>query len=143
MNKSSNNAYPGRTVRRDGDQIVVSVPVKFFRRNGRQMIGVPSESGDEQAINKHAGINSPLVAAIAKAYAWQAQLDSGEYATLEELANANKVDRTYVGHILRLTSLSPQIVEQVLTGNEPSGISLRQLRRGVPLLWSEQSATPA
>ncbi len=63
---------------------------------------------------------------------WQEQLESGEFATLEEIATANNVDRTYVGRILQLTSLSPQIVEQILHGNEPAGISLRQVRKGVP-----------
>jgi formylglycine-generating enzyme required for sulfatase activity len=37
-----------------------------------------------------------------------------------------------------LTSLSPTIVEQILEGKEPEGMSLRQLRKGIPLLWSEQ-----
>jgi formylglycine-generating enzyme required for sulfatase activity len=37
-----------------------------------------------------------------------------------------------------LTSLSPTIVEQILEGKEPESMSLRQLRKGIPLLWSEQ-----
>jgi hypothetical protein len=30
------------------------------------------------------------------------------------------------------------IVEQILEGKEPESMSLRQLRKGIPLLWSEQ-----
>ena len=30
--------YPGRSVEGDGDEIVVTIPVNFHRRNGRQMI---------------------------------------------------------------------------------------------------------
>jgi hypothetical protein len=48
------------------------------------------------------------------------------------------VDRTHVSRIMQLTSLSPTIVEQILEGKEPDGMSLRQLRKGIPLLWSEQ-----
>ena len=83
-------------------------------------------------------MNFTLAIAIAKAWVWQDQLESGESGTLQELATANDVDRTYVGRILQLTSLSPKIVEQVLSGNEPAGISLRQLRKGIPFFWSEQ-----
>jgi hypothetical protein len=50
----------------------------------------------------------------------------------------NNVDRTHVSRILQLTSQSPTIVEQILEGKEPEGMSLRQLRKGIPLLWSEQ-----
>jgi hypothetical protein len=75
---------------------------------------------------------------LAKAWLWQEQLESGEYGTLEELAKANKVDRTYVSRILRLTSLSPEIVEQILGGIEFYEVSLRFLRKGIPELWREQ-----
>lgn len=82
--------------------------------------------------------NGTLVSALAKAFRWQEQLESGEYASLEELATANAVDRTYVGRILRLTSLAPEIVERTISGVEPEGISLAKLRRELPVLWHEQ-----
>lgn len=82
--------------------------------------------------------NGTLVAALAKAHRWQEQLESGEYASLEHLAAANGVDLTYVGRILRLTSLAPEIVERILDGDEPEGISLRRLQKGVPVAWAEQ-----
>lgn len=128
--------YPGLTVRRDGDAIVVRIPVRFYRRNGRQMVltqAGPADNGRENGQR-----NDALVTAIAKAYRWQEQLESGEYAGLEELAAANGVDRTYVGRILRLTSLAPDIVEAILEGNEPEGISLRRLLRGFSPNWEEQ-----
>ena len=55
--------------------------------------------------------------------------ESGEYASLEGLAAANGVDRTYVGRILRLTSLAPEIVERILDGNDRQGISLARSAR--------------
>lgn len=138
MSKTLEEKYPGRTVRRDGNQIVVTVPVKFYRRNGRQMVNVQPGTDAEIGNTSRGGddVNFTLAVAIAKAWAWQEQLESGEFGTLEELATANNVDRTYVGRILQLTSLSPKIVEQILSGNEPDGISLRQLRKSVPVVWS-------
>ena len=55
------------TVRRDGGKVVVSVPVRFYRRNGRQMILADSIESDsiEAAVP-----NNALLTALAKAYAW-------------------------------------------------------------------------
>jgi hypothetical protein len=83
--------------------------------------------GEERPAKPDRQVNSALVSAVAKAYRWQEQLESGQYASLEELAAANGVDRTYVGRILRLTSLAPEIVERILDGDEPEGVSLRRL----------------
>jgi DNA-binding MarR family transcriptional regulator len=69
---------------------------------------------------------------------WQEQIESGQYSSLEELAQAIGMDRTLVSRIIRLTSLSPSIVERILAGDEPEGISLRVLRKGIPLLWCDQ-----
>lgn len=88
---------------------------------------------------ENSGRNDALVTAIAKAYRWQEQLESGEYASLEDLAAANGVDRTYVGRFLKLTSLAPEIVERILEGDEPEGISLARLRSDLPIVWTDQT----
>ncbi len=44
---------------------------------------------------------------------------------------------TYVGRMLRLTSLAPDIVEAILRGDEPDGISLRKLQKNLPVRWDE------
>ena len=125
------------TVRRDGGKVVVSVPVRFYRRNGRQMILAQDDAlstNQQEALSP----NTALVVNLAKAWLWQEQLESGEFESLEEIATANNVDRTHISRILQLTSLSPEMVEQIMTGNEPDGLSLRQLRKGIPVVWSEQ-----
>ena len=38
VEKSQQEEYPGLTVLRDGDAIVVRIPVRFYRRNGRQTV---------------------------------------------------------------------------------------------------------
>ncbi|MFT5043008.1 MAG: hypothetical protein ACI8TX_004005 [Hyphomicrobiaceae bacterium] len=107
----------------------------FYRRNGRQMA---LTRGDDGQAAPERETNGSLVSALTKAYRWQEQLESGEYAGLEDLAAANGVDRTYVGRFLRLTSLAPEIVERILDGDEPEGISLAKLRNDLPVLWAEQ-----
>lgn len=123
------------TVRRDGGKVVVSVPVRFYRRNGRQMILADSIESDsiEAAVP-----NNALLTALAKAYAWQEQLESGQFEDLEDIAKEQGVDRSYVGRMLQLSSLAPDIVESILAGQAFADISLRDFRKGIPVSWEEQ-----
>ena len=82
--------------------------------------------------------NQALIEAIAKAHRWQEQIESGEYASIEDLAQALGVGRTYVGRMLRLTSLAPDIIEAILRGDEPNSMSLEKLRKNLPICWQEQ-----
>jgi len=137
IEKDQKRRYPGLTVMRDGNVIAVRIPVRFHRRNGRQV--VMPQGGAAGNERENSGRNDALVTAIAKAYRWQEQLESGEYASLEDLAAANGVDRTYVGRFLKLTSLAPEIVERILEGDEPEGISLARLRSDLPIVWTDQT----
>jgi hypothetical protein len=47
-------------------------------------------------------------------------------------------DRSYVGRILSLVNLAPDIVEAVLDGTEPREMSIVKLRKGIPESWEEQ-----
>ena len=84
------------------------------------------------------GGNRTLIEAIAKGHRWQVQMESGESASLEDLAHAVGCDRTYVGRMLRLTSLAPDIIETILRGDEPDDLSLEKLRKHLPVRWEEQ-----
>ena len=44
----------------------------------------------------------------------------------------------YVGKLLRLTLLAPDIIEAVLDGRLPKGIKLEDLVRPLPSTWAEQ-----
>ncbi|MEL7499067.1 MAG: hypothetical protein AAFN77_15780 [Planctomycetota bacterium] len=126
--------YPGRKVERDGDEIVVTIPVNFHRRNGRQIVKAKTADSDSDKGNE---INETLVSAITKAFAWQEELESGEYGTIEGLAKAKNVGRTYAGRVLRLTSLAPELVKDIINGEE-RGLTLRKLHRGIQSSWSSQ-----
>ena len=71
--------YPGLRVRRDGDAVVVHIPMRLRRRNGRCMVLTEGEAAPVSAakhVEDAADINRPLVEAIAKGHRWQAQLES-------------------------------------------------------------------
>ncbi len=132
--RALNEKYPGRMVFREGDRIVVKTPVRFRRRNGRQMIVAAGEGEGSKAGSD----DNALALAIARAWQWQEELESGEYSTVEELAATKKIDVSYVRRMFRLNSLAPDIVEAMLQNRTPVGLSLRQLRRGIPLAWCKQ-----
>jgi hypothetical protein len=57
-----------------------------------------------------------LVKALARAWRWQKLLDSGVYSSVTEIAQAEKISKSYVSRILRLALLAPDIVEGILGG---------------------------
>lgn len=126
--------YPGRKIERNGDEIVVTIPVNFHRRNGRQIVKAKRTEGDRVEGNS---INETLVSAITKAFAWQEELESGRYESIEDLAKAKNVGRTYAGRVLRLTSLAPSLVEDIINGDEHE-LTLRKLHRGIAPAWTNQ-----
>ena len=69
---------------------------------------------------------------------WQELIDGGKYASISDLAEALGLDRSYVSRIMRLALLAPDIVEAIVDGLEPSGLSLERLVKGMPVVWEEQ-----
>lgn len=57
-----------------------------------------------------------MVKALARAFRWQRLLEDGRFDSISAIAAAEKIDRGYVGAVLRLTLLAPDIVEAILSG---------------------------
>ena len=139
--------YPGLHVRRDGEAVVVHIPASFRRRAGRQTIiigedGRPIDPQPNAKPKDDRRVNRTLVEAIAKAHRWQEQLESGEYPSVDDLAQSLHVDRSYVSRLLQLTSLAPDLIEAILRGDEPDGLSLAKLRKNLPVRWDKQRREP-
>jgi hypothetical protein len=79
-----------------------------------------------------------LVKALARAFRYQKLLDEGRYASISEMATAEKIERGYLGTLLRLTLLAPEMVEAILNGRQPERVTLPWLLEGVPVAWGEQ-----
>ena len=67
-------------------------------------------------------------------------LESGEYASSAELANAEKVNASYLSRILRLTLIAPDIIEAIVAGRQPSTLQLDDLLKPLPAIWASQNA---
>ena len=65
-------------------------------------------------------------------------LDEGRYTTVTELAAGEKLDRGDLGKNLMLTLLAPDLVEAILDGRQPDGMTLPGLMEGVAVEWTEQ-----
>ena len=66
---------------------------------------------------------------------------SGVFATVEEIAAAEKISASYVGRVLRLTLLAPDIVQALLDSRCPAAVTLAVLMRPFPVGWKEQQIT--
>ena len=54
------------------------------------------------------------------------------------MARAERIERGFLGRVLRLALLAPDIVEAVLNGRQGVDLSLPRLLAGVPVSWTEQ-----
>jgi hypothetical protein len=54
------------------------------------------------------------------------------------MAAGERIERGYLGTLLRLTLLAPEMVEAILNGRQPEGVTLPALLEGVPVGWGEQ-----
>jgi len=80
------------------------------------------------------------VKALARAFRWRRMMQSGRFGTIDELAAAEKINLSYVSRLLRLTLLAPDIVEAILDGRQPEGITRPGLMEPFPVEWDRQPA---
>ena len=66
---------------------------------------------------------------------WQRMLDDGRYGSISEMAAAEKIERGYLGKVLKLTLLAPAMVEAIVDGRQGDGVTLPGLMDGVPNGW--------
>ena len=115
--------------------IVVTIPMYFRNVCGKKQMVLRDElkTLDGDNLNDNA-----IVAAFARARAWMKLLESGEVATVKDLAERMNVDRPYIVRTLRLASLSPRILQAVLHGFAPDGLTVEKLWAIKSDDWSEQ-----
>ena len=118
------------------ETITLHVALRLQQRSGRKRVVTP----DGRPFNPQPQIDNALVKALARAHRWQRMLESGEYASLTELAQAEKVNRSYLSRVLRLTLLAPEIVEAILDGKQGPEVTLDKLMQPFPVDWKRQVA---
>ena len=116
------------------EMVTLHVPFRLVKRGGRKEMHLP-----EGAAQK-CRADSTLVKALARAFRWRKLLETGVYATIDEIAAAERINASYVSRVLRLTLLAPDIVEAILDGRQSAEITLAVLMRPFAVEWGEQIA---
>jgi hypothetical protein len=85
-------------------------------------------------------VDSTLLKALARGFRWRKLLETADFATIEEIAEAERINPSYVSRVLRMTLLAPEIVEAILAGRQPEGLTMAKAMQPFPVEWIKQTA---
>lgn len=114
------------------DTVMLHVPFRIVKRGGQKEMQLPEGATQSRRID------NTLVKALARAFRWKRMLESGEFASISELAEREGIAFTYMARLMRLSLLDPEIVDAIMDGHQPEGITLANLMDPFPLDWKEQ-----
>ena len=116
------------------DTIRVVIPLTIRRRNGRPKILPPDDVDSRNGRTQ----DPHVLRAIARAWGWRRQLETGAASTIQDIAAAEKVSDRFVGRMIRLAYLSPSVLETLVITRKPPAISINDLMAVAELPWAEQ-----
>ena len=114
------------------DIVTLHVPFRVVKRGGRKEMQLPED------VKQPRRTDSTLVKALARAFRWKQLLESGEFATIAELAEREGIAPSYMTRVLRLTLLAPDIVEAILDGQQGREGTLVRVLEPFPVEWEKQ-----
>ncbi|CUA98895.1 hypothetical protein [Pannonibacter indicus] len=114
--------------------IRVVIPLTIRKRNGRPKILPP----DEVTLRDGRAQDPHVLRAIARAWNWRRQLESGVASTIQDIAAAEKVSDRFVSRMMRLAYLSPEVLEHLVIRRVPLALSLNDLVAVADRPWVEQ-----
>jgi hypothetical protein len=121
----------------DNGNLQIYIPMLIRRMRGRKQVIAP-QALDGKVPGAAEPVQAAVIQAMARAFSWAEILESGQVKSISELARSLEVNGSYVTRILKLTTLAPDIVEAIINGEEPDGLSLAKLTRTFPEDWREQ-----
>ena len=95
-------------------------------------------------IRRHQGQGSrtvivcPRSLELDQAEGWRRRMEAGEFATIQELAEAVGLAERHVSRQLRLAYLAPEVLKRLTCGREASAISLYDLCFLAEEAWGQQ-----
>ena len=116
------------------DTVTLHVPFRVVKRGGRKEMQLPEGASHPRKPD------SALIKALARAFRWKRLLESGEFATIAELAEREGIAPSYMTRVLRLTLLSPDIVEAILDGKQGPEVTLVRVLEPFPANWDSQAS---
>jgi hypothetical protein len=85
-------------------------------------------------------VDNTVVKAPARAHRWREMLESKHFATVRDLAKAEKINEAYLCRLLRLTLLSPIMTEAILSEQLSDGVDLAKPLKPFSIEWAKQEA---
>ena len=119
--------------------VTVTVPFAIRKRGGRTLVITPD--GVTSAPAPRTRVDSALLKALARGFRWRKLLETGHFATIQEIAEAENINPSYISRLLRMTLLAPEIVEAILDGTQPAGLTRAKMMQPFPLEWKHQEFT--
>jgi hypothetical protein len=114
------------------ETVTIQVPFRVVKRGGRKEMQVPTDT----RTRRHS--EDALIKALARAFRWKRMLESGEFATIAELAEREGIAPSYMTRVLRLTLLAPEIVEAIVDGRQAPEVTLAGVLKPFPVAWTRQ-----
>ena len=114
------------------ETVTIHVPFRLVKRGGRKEMQLPEGSAQTRKTDNR------LVKALARAFRWKRMLDSGEFATIADLAEHEGIAPSYMTRVMRLTLLAPVVIEAILDGRQGVGVTLVGVLKDVPLEWERR-----
>ena len=118
------------------DQVAItrSFPMQLKRRGVELRLIV----GDHK--RSAALVDLALLKAVARAHRWFDQISSGQARSLAAIAAREGLAVRYVGRLIRLAFLAPDIVESIVEGRQRPTLTAEALTRRIelPLSWCAQ-----
>ena len=114
------------------ETVKVHIPFRLVKRGGRKEMQLPDGASG------HNKIDNTLIKALARAFRWKRMLEAGEFTTISEVAERESIAPSYMTRVLRLTLLSPDIVEAILDGTQGPDVTLARLLEPFPMDWRQQ-----
>lgn len=105
----------GVTVADDSSMAAIRLGLVARRRCGRTRMVVPKPAEQDEIPEPDA-----LLTAVARAFRWQEQIESGEVASVSALAKREGVDEAYIRRQLRLALQAPSVVASLTNGAMPT-----------------------
>lgn len=109
------------------------MPVALKRRSGRRVV---QPAGAETAAGRTTA--TPPQLALARGHRWLRMLETGEAASMCDIARREGTNHSYIARHINLTLLAPEIVAAILDEALPEGVQLLMLAINPPLSWEEQ-----
>ncbi len=114
------------------ETVTVHVPFRLMKRGGRKEMQLPDGASSQHKID------NTLVKALARAFRWKRMLESGEFTTIAELAEHERMAPSYMTRVMRLSLLAPSIVEAIVEGRQPPDAKLANFLEPFPVEWVAQ-----